>query len=357
MSGQLSAGACEVGYAFDTPFWRAGRIRINLTQLSDGLRTMAAKKPGPTPSLSQLTCVDLQHLRFAVIAVEYRSFRQAAEILGVRQSTLSRSIRQLEHLIGVVIFDRSSGGVKPTSAGRSVLRMARTILEEFETLIATARSVRNGETGRLAIGFCTSLSAGNLRASLLDFRQRFPQIELATVERRRTRLATGLRNGVLDVLIVTGSMPLPNSKTQALWSERVLVVLPEDHPLTAQEVVYWTDLREETIILSEYDPGREIEDLLVSKLVSPDDRPKIERHDISRGVVKSLVTMKMGISLVLESDIGANFSGLMYRELRDGAGPSRLGYSAYWQGDNENPALEAFLKLLSERYPSPCLAS
>ncbi len=84
--------------------------------------------------------------------------------------------------------------------------MARTILEEFETLIATARSTRNGETGRLSIGFCTSLSAGNLRASLLDFRQRFPQIELATVERRRTRLATALRNGVLDVLIVTGSM-------------------------------------------------------------------------------------------------------------------------------------------------------
>lgn len=67
--------------------------------------------------------------------------------------------------------------------------------------------------------------------------------------------------------------------------------------------------------------------------------------------------MKVGISLVLESDIGASFSGLVYRELRDGAGPSSLGYSAYWQDDNENPALEAFLKLLSERYPSPSLES
>jgi hypothetical protein len=32
-------------------------------------------------------------------------------------------------------------------------------------------------------------------------------------------------------------------------------------------------------------------------------------------------------------------------------------YSPYWQKDNENPALETFLKLLSERYPSPCLGS
>src|SRR5262249_33223780 len=199
---------------------------------------MVTKRSIHAPSPGQLTCVDLQHLRFAVAAVEYGSFRQAAEILGVRQSTLSRSIRQLEHSIGVVVFDRSSGGVKPTLVGRSVLRMARTILEEFETLIATARSTRNGEIGRLAMGFCTSLSTGNLRASLVDFRYRFPQIELATVERRRTRLATALRKGVLDVLIVTGSMPLLNSKTKSLWSERVLVVLPEDHPVTVQEVVY-----------------------------------------------------------------------------------------------------------------------
>ena len=314
---------------------------------------MVARKLVRATSASQLTCIDLQHLRFAAVAAEYGSFRQAAEVLGVRQSTLSRSIRQLEHLIGVTVFGRSSGGVEPTAAGRSVLRMAGTILEEFDTLVATARSTRNGDTGRLAIGFCTSISAGNLRASLLEFRHRFPYIELATVERRRARLATALRNGVLDVLVVTGSMPLPTSKTRPLWSERVFIVLPEDHPLTAREVVYWTDLRDETIILSQYDPGREIEDLLVSRLMSPDDRPKIERHDISRGVVKSLVTMKVGISLVLESDIGANFSGLVYRELRDGTGPSVLGYSAYWQADNENPALQAFLKLLFERYPSP----
>jgi hypothetical protein len=63
--------------------------------------------------------------------------------------------------------------------------------------------------------------------------------------------------------------------------------------------------------------------------------------------------MKAGISLVLESDIAANFPGLAYRELRDGNGPSRLDYLAYWQADNENPALMAFLKLLCERYPFP----
>ena len=61
--------------------------------------------------------------------------------------------------------------------------------------------------------------------------------------------------------------------------------------------------------------------------------------------------MKVGVSLVLESDIGANFSGLVYMELRDGSGPSVLSYSACWQNDNENPALETCLKLLPSATP------
>jgi DNA-binding transcriptional LysR family regulator len=301
--------------------------------------------------------LNLDQLQHAIAAADYGSFRQAAEVLSIKQSTISRSIQLLEHNFGADLFERSSGGVRATPAGRYFLRVARSIVQQLDALAATTRASGRGEAGRLAVGFCTSLAAGNLRASLLDLIQKFPHIELATVERRRAHLMAALRNGVLDVLILTGGASFQSISRKPLWNERVLVVLPAEHALAEREVIYWTDLRDETVILSHYDPGREIEDLLVSKLVSPDDRPKIERHDISRGIVKSLVTMKVGISLVLESDAGATLSGLVYRELRDGSGPSVLSYSAYWQKDNENPALETFLKLLSERYPSPCLGS
>lgn len=307
----------------------------------------------PGPSLQASRAIELKHLRSAVAAADCGSFRGAAELLRSQQSSLSRRISEIEHHLGIPIFERYSGGVRPTQAGRDVLRLARTILEEFEALIATARSVQNSEAGRLAAGFCTSLSAGNLQASLLEFKERFPQIELVTVERSRMRLAAALRNGGLDVLIVTGSLPSLDSKEMALWSERVLVALPHDHPLAGHETVVWTDLRGETVLFSHYDPGRELEDLLISKLESPEDRPKIERHDVSRGIIKSLISMHTGIGLVLESDMGANFAGLVSRELRDGTGPSRFDFSAYWRPDNENPALQELLKLLSERYSSP----
>jgi DNA-binding transcriptional LysR family regulator len=302
--------------------------------------------------MSRVLAVDLQQLQFAIAAANHGSIRQAAELLSIQHSILSRSIRQFEHRIGVTVFERSGGGVKPTPAGRSVLRMAGLILEQVDVLVATARSNGRGEAGRLSIGFCTSISAGNLRATLMEFKSRFPRIELATIERSRTRLATALRNGTVDILIVTGEVPLTDNNVRPLWSERILVSLAETHPLAERSVIYWTDLRNETVLLSQHDPGREFEDLLVSKLAPAEGRPRIERHDVSRGIIKSLVSMNLGISLVLESDVGASFAGLVYRELRDGTGATRFGFSAHWRAENENPTMDGFLKLLAERYPS-----
>jgi DNA-binding transcriptional LysR family regulator len=297
--------------------------------------------------------VDFNQLHQAVAAADYGSFRQAADALSIKQSTLSRSVRLLEHAFGVAIFERSRGGVRATRAGRHFLRIARSILDELDSLATTARASGRGEGGRLVVGFCTSLTSGNLRATLLDFKRKFPHIEIGTAERSRMRLTTALRNGAIDVHVTTAEATPHNSRKMPLWSERVLALLPHDHSLAPQEVVYWTDLKNQTLLLSQYDPGRELEDLLNAKLLTSVDRPLIDHHDVSRGVIKSLVSMGFGLSLVLESDIGATFSGLTYRELRDGTGPSRIGFSAIWREDNENPALENFLELLAERYPLP----
>jgi DNA-binding transcriptional LysR family regulator len=224
----------------------------------------------------------------------------------------------------------------------------RAVLEqisEFDPSITPSRKKS------LRIGFCTSLSVGGLRSSLLDFHNRFPQFRLSMLERRRSRLSLKLQNGTLDVVISTGKLPV-ECETCALWSERVLIALSEDHPLADREVVYWRDLRSQTLLMSQYDPYWEFEDLITAKLVSPDDRPSIEHHDVSRSILKSLISMKLGIGLVLESDVGVHVPTIIFKELRDGTGHARFQFSAFWRKGNDNPALVAFLKLLKERYPS-----
>ncbi len=133
----------------------------------------------------RMSAIDLQHLRYAVAARDQGSLRRAAESLLVQQSTLSRCIRQLEHSIGMTIFERSSGGVRATDAGRDFLHLARSILEQVDSLVTTAHRTGRGEAGRLTIGFYTSLAAGNLRATLVDYARRFPEIELGMIEGSR----------------------------------------------------------------------------------------------------------------------------------------------------------------------------
>jgi DNA-binding transcriptional LysR family regulator len=164
---------------------------------------------------------------------------------------------------------------------------------------------------------------------------------------------TALRNGAIDIAIVTGEAPIPESKSISLWSERILAVLPEGHRLATNETIYWTDLNGETLVLDQRDLGPAIQELLVARIGSAEERLRIVRHDVSQESIKSLVGASFGIGLTLEASLGAHFAGVVYREIRDGIGPVRVGHSAHWRDDNENSALAGFLQLLRELYPSP----
>ena len=296
--------------------------------------------------------IELRHLRYAVAAAHYGSFRRAAEALGVKQSSLSRRILQMEDRLGVAVFERSSSGVRLTDAGTEILRASRHLVEGLDRMMASAKAVGRGEAGRLAVGFYTSLSAGNLRASFLEYARRSPEVEIRTVEGARASLFAGLEHGTLDVAIVTGEPAGSEGGAMALWGERIMVALPESHALVANEIVYWTDLRGETFLLSQRDPGPEFRDILLAKLGSPGVQPILVSHDVSREDIMSLVGAGFGVSLICEAAIGASYAGVVYRDVQDGNGPTRISYAAYWQSNNDNPALGHFLKLLEERYPS-----
>lgn len=295
--------------------------------------------------------IELKHLRYAEAAERYGSFRRAAESLALKQSNLSRRIRHLEAALGIALFERTNSGVRPTLAGRDFISGVRRILDELEAVVDGAKAVGRGDAGYLTIGFYTSLSAGNLRASLVEFGRRFPQVEISTIEGSRSRLFDGILTGTVDIAIVTGEPASDCNRSMVLWSERIIVALPEGHPLAANEIIYWTDLKRERFLLSERDPGPEIQDILAAKLSSPGDLPDVVRHDVNPENINSLVGAGHGVSLMCEACVGASYSGVVYREVRDGNGSTRIGYRAYWRDGNDNPALRNFIRLLEERCP------
>jgi DNA-binding transcriptional LysR family regulator len=133
--------------------------------------------------------IDLRHMRYTIAAADYRSLRRAAEAMHLKQSTLSRCVRELEDELQVTLFVRSRAGVRPTAAGAAFITSVRRVVQEIEGIAAMARAAGRGEVGRITIGFYTSLSTGNLRATLLDYIERFPKVEIGILQGSRAEQA------------------------------------------------------------------------------------------------------------------------------------------------------------------------
>jgi len=294
--------------------------------------------------------IELRHLRYVLVAAQHRSIRKAAESLNLNQSVLSRCIRELETEFRVALFERGIGGSVPSAAGLELLGYARQIIRDTETAMSRLRRHGQGQRGQLVIGFYACLSAGNLKATIADYSQRFPEIDFVTMASSRTDLLSALRAGTIDIAITTGCACDWKDRSMPLWSERIVAVFPAAHPLARQSVVQWTELREEVFLFSPQDPGPELQSLLTSKLQKIEDTPRVVLHNVGINHIKGLVSAGLGMSLMWECCTGAH-AGLAFREIYDGAGQSYSGFVACWRETNINPALQSFLGLLRERYP------
>ncbi|MCP1912532.1 DNA-binding transcriptional LysR family regulator [Bradyrhizobium elkanii] len=252
--------------------------------------------------------------------------------------------------MGNTLFERSNGGTRPTIQGQEFLDAARRIVGDTEALAARLKTHSLGESGRLKIGIHASLSAGNLRATLLDHRHRFPDVDTYLVDGARDHLISDLINSAIDVAFVAEANPRWRDRSLLVWSERVVVALPENHPLTARNVIHWGELRHETILLSQRGPGPQFDELLISKMGASDPCPVL-RHDVALDRLLTLVGAGWGILLALEGATGVIYPGVTFREMHDADGPTRLNFRAYWRQANNNPSLRSFLDLLRERYP------
>jgi DNA-binding transcriptional LysR family regulator len=295
---------------------------------------------------------DITALIYAVLAAETHSFARAATAMGVKQATLSRRIATLEKRIGITLFTRSTRGAVPTEAGTNFVDIARGILADLDGLVANSRAIGAGRVGTLGLGFSTSLASGNVRGLIVEFLDHHPEVRIVGLENDRCRLSQALHAKAIDFAIISGEIPIHGLQRRPLWSERVMVVLPESHALVGKERIYWPDLRRERFILARQDPGADLADLLAARLGEPGYKPDIAIHDVARDNVVNMVSIGRFLSLTTETALGRTLPGVVLREVHETSGQTHhIDYAGYWRTDNVNPTLRQMLKLIAERYP------
>jgi DNA-binding transcriptional LysR family regulator len=293
---------------------------------------------------------DIRQLRYAIAAADHGSFYRAARALDVEQSTLSRAILKLERSIGMPIFERSRAGVTMTLAGNAFICRAKPMVGTADKLVAMMRAAGQGRAGGLVLGHNSSVSAGNLRATMMSWRDAHPDVEVECVEADRSDLLAGLDMGEIDIAILMGAAGHNGFRCEPIWSERMLVALPATHPVAVNDVIHWTDLRGERFLLPAADPGPEIRDMLLGRLAISGTKPDIRMLQSSRETVLSVLGGSSDVSIVCEGSTGACYPDVVYRPIHGEQGPALTGYSGCWRDDNSNPALRRFLGFIKARY-------
>ncbi|KAB2688493.1 LysR family transcriptional regulator [Brucella tritici] len=285
--------------------------------------------------------IEIRHLCYFVAAAEQGSFRKAGAELGVQESAISRSVRDLEYQVGASLFHRCSCGVTLTFAGQRFFPKARRILRDIGHSVEDVASIGRVEKGRLKIGIFSSLASGFLADLLQAYDSAHAKVQIEFIEGHPDDHIAAVRQFEIDVAFLAGTKVWAGCETDQLWFEQVFVVLPERHGLSERTMLSWSDLSMEQFIVSDVAPGPEVHDYLVKRLADVGHHPYIQSQSVGRDTLLSLVAVGRGLTVVSEAMAAARLPGITYRPIAD----EILPFSAIWSAKNGNPAFRRLLSM------------
>jgi LysR family transcriptional regulator of gallate degradation len=124
------------------------------------------------------------HLHALSAVVEHRNFSLAARAQHMSQPSVHRAARELERLIGVQLFEKTSFGITPTREAEKLARRARLAFAEIAQARAEVHALSGGESGRTVIGAMPLARSFLVPNALLEFTQQYPEHSVAIVEAR-----------------------------------------------------------------------------------------------------------------------------------------------------------------------------
>lgn len=175
--------------------------------------------------------MDLRQLRYFVGIADAGSFTEAAARLFVAQSALSRHMQALEDAMGGPLFERGARGVVLTDSGAVLLRHARFILSQIEDSKAEVQALNGEVRGTVRLAMPSSLGQLLFVPLVNHFLDGYPKIHLALSEGTTNNVVHRLRDGTVDVGIVTNPALDPQLEFAFLAREPLVLMGRTGDPL------------------------------------------------------------------------------------------------------------------------------
>lgn len=192
--------------------------------------------------------LEVRHLQLVKAVAESGSLTSAGERLHLTQSALSHQLLDLEERLGTKLFHRVSKRMRLTTAGERILASAATVLQELEHAEEEVRLLASERRGLLRLTVECYTCYHWLPDLLLRFRKRHPGVEVRIEANATHRALDALREGSVDLAIVSSPVDDTRIRTTALFDDEMVAVMSTDHPLADRAHLTASDLADETIM-------------------------------------------------------------------------------------------------------------
>lgn len=243
--------------------------------------------------------LDLKQLQYFIAVTEQMNFSKAAEKLHISQPSLSNAIKKLEQEIGSPLLKRNTRNLQLTEAGELLYERAKVILKNMEVLKIEMDEVIVHGTSEVTIGVMESIKHW-LPKVIANYKRDYPQMMIHLVDILGSkRVKKSLKSYKTHVIITNQRMDDDELEVQSLYEERLVAVLPLNHPLAEKDRLTFADLCNEPFIISTegFQTRLDILSAFEQASVKMNIQYEIERFETA----VSLVRENLGITILPEN--------------------------------------------------------
>jgi len=297
--------------------------------------------------------MELRHLRYFVAVAEERHFGRAANRLHMAQPPLSQQIRQLEVDLGVTLLQRTTRRVDLTAAGEAYLDRAREILRSVEEAGLEAQRVGAGLVGRLVIGCVGSATYTLLPALARRLRAELPRVDVSfRGEMLVPDLITGLRRRTLDLALLRPPVLAADVVVRHVRHDRLVVAVPDGHPLAARRRLRIEDLRHEELVAHPSRGRSVMHEVVLALFLEAGVTPRIAHEVAETSTLVTFVAAGLGCAIVPEPVAALRVPGVVYLPLSP-ASSARVDLVVATRVEDDSAHLGRALQVLREVVSPP----
>lgn len=238
-----------------------------------------------------------RQLETFVAVIKAGTISRAADLLGVSQPGVSRTIADLETSVGFLLFDRVRGRIVPTPEGRLLYDEVAASFRGMDKIRSAAARIRDHGAGQIRVATLSALGSSLVPKAVSRFRRQRPDTTVTLMVLPSRDVRDGVANGEFDLGLAADEVDVSGLVHQPFASPRASCAIPLGHPLAKLDTITPQDLAcVDFIAYVPEDRARQRFELILSQAsVAP---PRTIVETIYTTTVFALVAEGVGVGLV-----------------------------------------------------------